>query len=110
MDSVTRRSRFETRVILERDFLTRVNEKFGEIAPLAGMTRDAVDSWASRAGAKTSIAEVRKIADLLIEVSTRADLLADNSKDVFDPQWRPRPDSLTELREILQLTLSQTIV
>jgi hypothetical protein len=74
------------------------------------MTRDAIDSWATRANAKTNLAAVREIAALLIEVSTRADLLADNSKDVFDPERRPRPDSLNELRELLQATLSRTEV
>lgn len=105
MDGKSRRTRFETRVILEREFLTRVNGKFGEAAPLAGMTRDAIDSWAARAAAKTNCTAVPEIAALLVEVSTRADLMADNSKDVFAPERRPRPDSLNELRQLLEATL-----
>ena len=103
----SRRTRFETRIILERDFLTRVNAKFGRYAPLAGMTRDAIQSWATRAGAKAERALIADIARLLIEVSTRAELMADNSKDVFEREQRPQPDSLQELRDLLDETLAR---
>lgn len=105
MGSSARRSRFETRVLLEREFLTQVNGRFGKFAPLAGMTRGAIDSWATRAAQRVDASRVFEIAELLIEVSTRADLMADNSKDVFEPDRRPRPDSLNELRKILQAAL-----
>jgi hypothetical protein len=110
MDGSARRSRFETRVLLEREFLTRVNGRFGQFAPLAGMTRGAIDSWAARAAQQVDVAWVSDIAGLLIEVSTRADLMADNSKDVFEPSHRPPPDSLDELRSMLQSALSREAV
>ena len=43
MDGATRRNRFEARVSLERDFLTRVNAAFGDSQPLAGMTWVAIE-------------------------------------------------------------------
>ncbi len=108
MDGSARRSRFETRVLLEREFLTRVNGRFGQVAPLAGMTRLAIDSWVTRAAQFVSPCWVTEIAGLLIEVSTRADLMADNSQDVFEPNMRPPPDSLNELRILLQSVLMRT--
>jgi len=107
VDGSTRRSRFETRISLERDFLTRVNATFGRSAPLAGMTRDAIESWTARAEAKTERALIVEVARLLIEMSTRADLMADNSKDVFKREQRPQPDSLQELRDLLDKILAR---
>jgi hypothetical protein len=107
VDGSTRRTRFETRIALERDFLTRVNAKFGLSTPLAGMTRDAIESWAARAGAITEPSLVSDVARLLIEVSARADLMADNSKDVFEPDQRRQPDSLCEIRDLLDKTLTR---
>jgi hypothetical protein len=70
------------------------------------MTRDAIDSWANRATTRFSGADIRGIAQILIEASTRAELLADNSKDVFEADHRPKPDSLNELRELLDIALT----
>jgi len=105
MDGNTRRTRFEARVSLERDFLTKVNGVFGKSVPLAGMTRDAIDSWRDRAVGRHCNVDVVAIAQILTEASTRAELLADNSKDVFEPDHRPQPDSLDELRRLLEDTL-----
>ena len=55
MDATTRRTRFENRVLLERDFLSRVNAIFGQAAPLTGMTIGAIESWTMRAVIKTEI-------------------------------------------------------
>ena len=89
---------FETRIGIEREFLTRVNGVFGQTEPLAGMTRGAINSWCSRAQQQGSgDVDILHVARILIEVSMRADLLADNSKDVFEPDQRPAPDSLSEL-------------
>ena len=107
MDGNVRRTRFETRIALERDFLSYVNKEFGASAPLAGMTLDAIESWAKRAASATNEALIFEVAALLTEVSKRADLMADNSKDVFDVEQRPKPDSLAELRSLLELTLAR---
>jgi hypothetical protein len=109
MDSGTRRTRFEARVSLERDFLTRVNSIFGRNEPLAGMTKDAIESWCQRAKAGSPAADVDRIARLLLEASSRADLLADNSKEVFEPEHRPPPDSLNELYILLDRALTEEI-
>jgi hypothetical protein len=69
------------------------------------MTRDAIDSWVKRAEGKHASSDVRDIARILIEASTRADLLTDNSKDVFEANQRPRPDSLKELCNLLDAAL-----
>lgn len=106
MDGSTRRTRFETRVTIERDFLTRVNSIFGETAPLAGMTRDAIDSWSLRATEKFQNPEIRTIAHILVEASTRAAFLADNSKDVFEPERRPKIESMSQLIDLLDNSLN----
>ena len=108
MDNNTRRSRFEGRVALEREFLTPVNAVFGRRAPLAGMTRDAIKSWHQRVEAVETKTKVAAVAQLLLEASARAELLADNSKDVFEPAHRPPPDSLSELRALLDQALART--
>jgi hypothetical protein len=107
MDIGSRRTRFEARVSLERDFLTRVNAIYSHSYPLAGMTGDAINSWRTRAKAGWPAAGVDRIARLLIEASTRAELLADNSKEVFEPQHRPPPDSLNELHILLDRALAE---
>jgi hypothetical protein len=107
MNGGTRRTRFEARVSLERDFLTRVNASFGNREPLAGMTAGAIESWRRRAKAKFPAEDVDQIARLLSEASARAELLADNSRDVFEPEHRLPPDSLNELRVMLDCALSQ---
>lgn len=109
MNNSTRRTRFEARVSLERDFLTRVNSAFGRTEPLAGMTTDAIDSWRQRAKIIWPTADINRIASLLLEASARADLLADNSKEVFEPEHRPPADSLDELRGLLDRALGEEI-
>jgi hypothetical protein len=94
-------------VALEREFLTPVNAVFGGCAPLAGMTRDAIESWRQRAALVEPKHKVTAVAQLLLEASARAELLADNSKDVFEPDHRPAPDSLGELRALLDGVLAR---
>jgi hypothetical protein len=106
MASTKRRTRFQGRVDLEREFLTPVNVVFGERAALAGMTRDAIESWQRRAGHFLSVAKVEIIAALLLEASARAALLADNSRDVFEPDERSTDESLHEVRRLLEEALS----
>jgi hypothetical protein len=106
VDNGKRRTRFEGRVQLEREFLTPVNAAFGSIEPLAGMTKGAIESWKRRVGTKTEPKTVDKIAKILFEASFRAHLLADNSKDVFEPEHRPKPESIAELRSLLEKALA----
>ena len=107
MDATTRRTRFENRVLLERDFLSRVNAIFGQAAPLTGMTIGAIESWKMRAGTKTDSGFVAEISKVLIEASVRAELMVDNSKEVFEPDHRPPSDSLQELLDLLDTSLEQ---
>jgi hypothetical protein len=109
MDGQSRRSRFETRVRTERDFLGAINRVFGAIAPLAGMTHDAIGSWSRRASEATGV-DLTAVVAVLFEASSRADLMADNSKDVFDTAERPAPDSIAELRALLAIALSSPTV
>lgn len=87
--------------------MARVNSVFGFDEPLAGMTLGAIESWRQRAKIKLSIIDIDRIANLLLEASARAELLADNSKEVFEPAHRAAPDSLNELRIMLDCTLSE---
>jgi len=104
MDAGERRSRFERRVRTEREFLSPVNQVFGDVTPLAGMTHDAIRSWRKRAERAVG-KDLSGIAGVLVEASSRADLMADNSRDVFEPARRPAPDSLGELGAMLAIAL-----
>ncbi|WP_428249585.1 hypothetical protein [Ferrovibrio sp.] len=109
MDNSTRRRRFKGRVSLERTFITPVNTAFGSAAPLAGMTRDAIQAWVPLAeAAYPDTNNIRKIAAVLMEASARGDLMADHSRDVFDPEARPAPEAMTELAKLLEKVLSET--
>ena len=105
MDASTRRTRFEERVRIERDFLVPVNRRFGTRAPLAGMTGAAIDSWQGRAAEVADGADVPRIAGLLREAAVRAELLADNSRDVFEAARRTGPDGLATIKAMLDKEL-----
>ncbi|MDB5694197.1 MAG: hypothetical protein JWO81_3260 [Alphaproteobacteria bacterium] len=101
MDAPTRRTRFEERVRVEREFLLPVNMRFGAEIPLAGMTADAIESWRRRAATAGIGVDVERAAALLREASARAELLADNSRDVFEADRCTGPDGMAELRRML---------
>src|SRR4051794_18229670 len=107
MDGGKRRTRFEARVSLERNFLTLVNQAFGSSEPLAGMTLNAIECWRKRAKAVWPAVDMDRLARLLLAASSRAELLADNSKDVFEPQHRPSPNSLSKLHVLLEQALAE---
>ena len=107
MSGFVRRTRFQERVRVEREFLAPVNRRFGTSAPLAGMTGDAIDSWERRATLGESSANVCKIAKLLREAAMRAELLADNSRDVFEVDRKIGPDGLAEIARMLEVALSE---
>lgn len=105
MDASTRRTRFEERVRIERDFLVPVNRCFGLDAPLAGMTAVAIDSWQRRASEVGGNIDIHRAADLLREAAARAELLADNSRDVFEADCREGPDGLAVIQLMLEKVL-----
>ncbi|WP_156380869.1 hypothetical protein [Pseudolabrys sp. Root1462] len=107
MDGRTRRTRFEKRVDLEREFLTHINEAFGEVAPLAGMTAAAIDAWQTRASSCVGHEVVEPIRDLLFEISIRAELIADHSRDVFHRDGKWGPESIDDLRALLAKALER---
>lgn len=106
MDEVTRRTRFEERVRVERMFLVPVNEVFGHVVPLGGMTGSAIETW--QKGPWPS--DLREVIDLisavLREASLRAELLADNSKEVFERGKLIPRDGLDEVMISLKLGLA----
>lgn len=102
MTEASRRTRFEERVRIERDFLRPVNAIFGKTAPLAGMTGDAIESWEHRAGLLSTEVDVAGVARVLVEASRRAELLADNSRDVFEKGRLVAADGLGTLKHILE--------
>ena len=86
MNQDQKRSRFERRVALERSFLRVINQRFQDpCVPLSGMTSKAISAW-STANVTLIEAEDRQFAvAVLEEASRRAELLADNSKQTFEP-------------------------
>ena len=106
MDASKRRSRFEERVRVEREFLLLVNRRFGASAPLAGMTSAAIESWRRRASNSSFGVDVERVTALLLEAAARAELLADNSRDVFEAGRNVAPDGMTILKNVLIEVLS----
>ena len=86
---------------MERDFLVPVNRRFGARVPLAGMTAGAIESWRRRASNLDLGVDVERVAALLLEAAARAELLADNSRDVFEAARHVVPDGLAALRDLL---------
>jgi hypothetical protein len=102
MEASSRRTRFQERVRIERDFLAPVNATCGSFAPLAGMTEAAIISWEERCAHSLPDLDAKQIAKVLREAALRAELLADRSKDVFAGEKATRPDGLEVLRVRLE--------
>lgn len=107
MDERTRRTRFEERVRIEREFLRPINERFGRATPLAGMTLTALNSWEKRASQVFIADDIRRIAQILKEAAKRAEILADNSREVFAPSNKKSPDGLAGLSRLLNEELDR---
>lgn len=90
---------------VERDFLVPVNRRFGAVAPLAGMTAGVIESWRNRAANKDLGVDVERVAALLLEAAARAELLADNSREVFEAERHVAPDGLGEIKRTLDALL-----
>ncbi len=108
MDNKTRRTRFETRIMLEREFLAKVNTVLGSVHPLTGMTVDAIRRWGVELRRMAPTPIILDIEKLLLEASARADLMADDSKEVFQPARREL-DSLVEVRVLLDQKLESVV-
>ena len=102
MDERTRRTRFEERVRIEREFLRPINQRFGRKIPLAGMTSTALTSWEERALQHYEAPVIKRLANILREAAKRAEILADNSREVFAPSKNVSPDGLASLSSMLQ--------
>ena len=101
-----RTTRFAARIALERRFLTPVNKVFGDKAPLAGMTSDAIGSWQERAGEHYEQTQVTAIAAILTETARRSMIRVDDSREVFDPALR-KPSGIDELLSLLEHRLAE---
>lgn len=102
MEASSRRTRFQERVRIERDFLAPVNAFCGTRAPLAGMTEAAIFSWQERCAQSLPSLDAKQITKILREAALRAELLADRSKDVFAGEKATRPNGLEVLRVQLE--------
>jgi len=70
------------------------------------MTEAAIFSWEKRAAELVGEIDVPRVAELLREAARRAELLADNSRDVFTADRRVGPDGLATLRRMLEEALT----
>lgn len=100
MRDAVRNTRFHARISLEREFLTPVNAAFGAKATLAGMTEKAITSWRERAAGQFDPRTIFDVAEILMEASRRAEFLADDSRDVFEPS-RKEVSGADILRKLL---------
>ena len=79
-----RRTRFQARIATEREILGIVNSSDLCIdLSLAGMTAEAIADWESRARQKFEPGRAARVANALLEIGRRAELLTDDSRDVF---------------------------
>lgn len=108
MEASSRRTRFQERVRIERDFLAPVNARCGAMAPLAGMTEAAISSWEERCSHSVPELDATRVSRVLREASRRAELLADRSRDVFVGEKARRPDGLEILHDQLVALLGTT--
>lgn len=91
-------SRFEMRVSVEREVLSAVNGKLGESAPLFGMTRAAMEQWHQKAAKSIGPGKAEEVYRILLEISRRAELLSDQSRDVFsEERIAPNDDKMLAL-------------
>ena len=108
MNASSRRTRFQERVRIERDFLAPVNSLCGSKAPLAGMTDAAIHSWEDRCRCAFPSLDVAQVAKILREAARRAELLADRSRDVFTGEEAKKPDGIGALQGQLVAILGPT--
>ncbi|MFM9859679.1 hypothetical protein RUR49_14480 [Pseudoxanthobacter sp. M-2] len=106
MAKADRRTRFEARIQIERSMLSAVNAKLGHLEPLAGMTLPALLSWKGRISQKCDAEFVNDIYKILTECSIRAELLADNSKDVFEKSLVRKSSQFEVILEMLNERLA----
>lgn len=74
-------TRFQTRISIEREVLSIVNTAMS--VPLFGMTNAAIQQWRKKAESALPKEKVNTVANLLLEISKRCELMSDNSRDVF---------------------------
>jgi len=86
-------------------FLTPTNRVFGAKAQLAGMTGKAIADWVSRAVRVFPNFDVEEISKVLLAASARAEVLADDSRDTFEPE-SARPSGLEDLGRMLDEKLA----
>ena len=81
-----RRTRFQARIATEREILGILNSSdLCRSLPLAGMTAHAIADWESRAQDELDQSIVAQITQQLYEIGRKTELLADDSRDVFNP-------------------------
>lgn len=103
-----RRSRFQARIATEREILTIVNSsELCRDLPLAGMTAHAIADWEGRAQAKLDQGRAARIANALLEIGRRTELLADDSRDVFGVNELVELDDEVDSAQIALRTLLQ---
>lgn len=103
-DHSERRTRFRARLDIERKFLASVNGAFGTDKPLMSMTEAAIDQWVSQH--RGSGGDVLGVASILREAGTRAAILADDSREVFERDGSPKLGTIDRLHRMLEAHLS----
>jgi len=69
------------------------------------MTLQAIEAWRREAESKLHCPRIPSIASILLEASSRANLLADDSRDAFEGAELASLGSLEQLRAMLLAAL-----
>jgi hypothetical protein len=100
-----RGERFLARIDIERSIIGIVNSsEVGGNFPLAGLSEGAIREWRRRVAVALPRNVVNAVGVILEDASRRTGLMADNSRIVFDPEFKTDSAALEALRcELIRL-------
>lgn len=97
-----RGKRFLARIDTERSIIGVVNSSIvGKGFPLAGLSAGAITDWRRRVTTVLPRSVVHSVGELLEDASKHAGLMSDNSRIVFDPEFKSSAAWLERLRHEL---------
>lgn len=95
-------TRFQTRISIEREVISIINTEINISLSLFGMTYAAIEQWKKKAERLLPKQKADTIANLLLEIGKRCELLSDNSRDVFCVDELIPHDSYIEIIRLLK--------
>jgi hypothetical protein len=98
-----KKRRFNDRVSVERATLSLINEFDEGSSILGGLSRAAIEHW----GRSARLSKVDSVLSLLFQISAKASLIVENSRDSFRGEESSAFEDCKELIRQLQDRLAQ---